>query len=115
MSDQRGDWLLRVFASALDPAASRHLEKLVEQSLAGVEQGGVLVERDFTIQQVAQAFDDHKAANAVTVPPTDMLMMHSLDVPTGRIHHVMHFTDADVRMFSRVFVDDRTADGKIKP
>lgn len=98
-------WLLKVFALALSDQNAAVLANLATASDHNEFPGGVLCERSYQLVDIDAIIATHKDTDYVIVPPTDVVMMPSLDVPQGRIHHVMHFEEDGTRVFSRLYTE----------
>jgi hypothetical protein len=98
-------WLLKVFATALSKQNTAVLSGLAAAADHNELGGGVLVERAYEISDVTTIMADHDKSNVVIVPPSEVVMMPSADVPTGRVHHVMHFMDGDTCVFTRLYTE----------
>lgn len=98
-------WLLKVFATALDKDNAAVLSNMAAAAMNKEFDGGILVERAYGLSDIAAVMQDHDATNVVIVPPSEVIIMSSTDVPNGRIHHVMHFMDGDNRVFSRLYTE----------
>lgn len=105
------DWLIKLFAEHIPAHATRVIENMVQASLADEIDGGVLTERYYTVDAVTDAVVANRAADGspvrIIIPETEMNIIPSLDVPVGRVHHVMHFQDGEHTLFSRVWQEDR--------
>lgn len=108
-STERGpDWIIKAFAEHYNEDAARVIDNMVQASIDDKIEGGVLTERNFPISALGQAADaPDEGPFVLTLPETDMFVIPSSDVPTGRVHHVLHFMDGDLNLFSRVWIEDR--------
>ena len=100
--------MLKAFALALSKDTANVLANLASAAGQHEFDGGILVERAYDISDVASVMQDHANTNVVIVPPSEVVLMPSQDVPNGRIHHVMHFMDGDTRVFTRLYTEPAT-------
>ncbi len=107
-TDHGPDWIIKAFAEHIPENAARIIDNMVQASITQQIDGGVLTERSYPVGAIGQAIDV-KVGDQVrlTIPETEMSIIPSADVPTGRVHHVIHFLDGDHALFSRVWQEDR--------
>lgn len=102
------DWIIKAFASHLSDDNQRLIGNMVQASLDKEIDGGVLTERSYPLGSIVTAVQEVKGKMArVIIPETEMIVIPSLDVPTGRVHHVVHFMDGDKTAFTRMWIDNR--------
>lgn len=104
------DWLIQLFAEHLPVHTTRIIENMVQASIAGEIDGGVLTERYYSVDAITDAVVRVRPRGGlgepIIVPETEVRIIPSIDVPTGRVHHVMHFQDGDHTLFSRMWQQD---------